>query len=298
MLASGAPVTQVLEASPWRVREPTEREFRRLAELIQDASGIALNGTKRALVMRRLSPRIRALGLDSIAEYTTHVGADATGRELIRLLDLIATNETHFFREPQHFEYLATQVFPAWTRAADAGDRGRDARVWSAACSTGQETYSLAMQMLACLPAEQGWRIDVLGSDISTTALATARSAEWPIGLAKEIPKHYLQRFMLKGMGHREGRMRAAREVRDVVRFARLNLNEEHYDVPGGGTFDLIFCRNVLIYFSPEGRAAVIDRIIDRLAPGGLLFVGHAESLHVHRDRLRALMPTVYTRCA
>ena len=278
------------------MREPTEREFRSLATMIHDASGIALNGTKRALVTRRLSPRIRALGLKGVGDYIALIAADATGNELVRLLDLIATNETHFFREPQHFEYLATQVFPQWAQAASAGRRAHVVRAWSAACSTGQEPYSLAMELLTHLPADDGWRLDVLGTDISTTALATARRAEWPIDRAKEIPTAHLKRFMLRGIGERAGRMRAARELRDAVRFERLNLNDAQYDVPG--TFDLIFCRNVLIYFTPEGRAAVIDRLIPRLAPDGLLFVGHAESLHAHRDRLRPLLPTVYARCA
>jgi chemotaxis protein methyltransferase CheR len=292
MLAEAAPAGAL--DSHWRLREPTETEFRRLVTLIYDVAGISLNETKRALVIRRLTARIRELGLDSIGDYTDLVCADDSGSEMVTLLDCIATNETHFFREPQHFEHLEETVFPEWIRAAKEGRRPYAIRAWSSACSSGQEPYSIAMQLLTHFPAEDGWRVDIVASDISTTALAKAVTAEWPIEKASEIPGHYLQRWMLRGTGNRVGRMRATRELRDAVRFARLNLNDEHYDIPG--TFDLIFCRNVLIYFSAAGRAAVIDRLIDRLTPDGLLFVGHAESLHTHRDRLRAVLPTVYAR--
>jgi len=295
MLASWqAPVTGTAGAAALaRLREPTPREFQRLVALIHDVAGIALNESKRALVVRRLSGRVRELGLDNFGDYLELVQADDSGAELVRLLDLIATNETHFFREPQHFEFLENRVYPAWRAEADAGRRPRVIRAWSAACSTGQEPYSIAMQLLTHFPADAGWTIEIVATDLSTKALDVARAAEWPIDRATEIPEHHLQRFMLRGVGQRVGRMRASRVLRDAVRFGRLNLHDERYDVPG--VFDLVFCRNVLIYFAPEGRAAVIDRLADRLAPGGLLFVGHAESLHAHRSRLRAVLPTIYT---
>ena len=278
----------------WRMRQPSPQEFRGFADFVLDAAGISLNETKVALVMRRLSPRMRQLGLGSLRAYTDMVRHDPTGEEMVRMLDLIVTNETHFFREPQHFTYLEQRVLPEWAAAAAEGRRSRVIRSWSAAASTGQEPYTLAMVLLAQLPVEQGWRHEIVATDISTSALATALGAEWPIERAREIPDHYRKRFMLRGTGDRVGRMRATAELRDAVQFGRLNLNHESYEVPG--LFDLIFCRNVLIYFTPEGRGAVINRLADRLAPGGLLFVGHAESLHAHRDRLRSVLPTVYTR--
>jgi chemotaxis protein methyltransferase CheR len=289
-----APRSLAATANPWRLRDPSPAEFQRLIDLIHRVSGISLNESKRALVVRRLSSRIRELGLESFGAYTELVTADASGAEIVRLLDLIATNETHFFREPQHFEFLDASVYPAWKADADAGKRSRTLRVWSAASSTGQEPYSIAMQLLWNFPAQDGWELDIVATDISTTALDTARAAEWPIERAAEIPELYLQRFMLRGTGERVGRMRATAELRHAVAFERLNLNENQYDVRG--TFDLIFCRNVLIYFDAPGRAAVIERLTQRLAAGGLLFVGHAESLHAHRDRLRAVRPTIYAR--
>jgi chemotaxis protein methyltransferase CheR len=261
--------------------------------MVHEVAGISLNDTKRALVARRLNARLRELGVETLGEYVNVVQADGSGDEMVRLLDLIATNETHFFRERPHWVFLETHVFPRWIEEAAGGRRPRRIRAWSAACSTGQEPYSLAMQLLAHLPAAAGWQVEIVATDISTHALDIAKRAEWPIDRAHEIPEPYLKRYMLRGIGERQGWMRASREIRDAVHFSRLNLNDRHLAVTG--TFDLIFCRNVLIYFSSEGRAAAIDRLTDRLAPSGLLFVGHAESLHSHRVRLRALLPTVYT---
>jgi len=276
--------------------EPTEADFRRLTAMVHAVAGISLNETKRALVTHRVSPRVRALGFASFGEYVRFVCAPSNTREVVHLLDLLTTNETQFFREPQHFEFLETRVLPLLRLAADAGRRPRAIRAWSAACSTGQEPYSLAMHLMAHCPPEQGWSIDILATDLSTRALAVARDAEWPIDRASQIPQAYRRAFMLRGRGDRAGRMRATRELRDRVRLARLNLNDETYDVDG--PFDLIFCRNVLIYFSPEGRARVIERLTRHLAPGGLLFVGHAESLFGHRGELRAVSPTIYERVA
>jgi chemotaxis protein methyltransferase CheR len=280
----------------WQYREPGAREFDDFTAFVEEVAGISLNPSKRALVARRLGGRMRDLGLRSLAEYVAHVRADRSGSEMVELLDRIATNETHFFRERPHWEFLERRIYPMWTNAATAGRRPSTIRAWSAACSTGQEPYSLAMQLLTHFPAETGWRHEIIATDISTMALDVARRAEWTVERAPEIPEQYLRRFMLRGVGDQQGRMRATRELRDAVRFARLNLNDAQYAVPG--EFDLIFCRNVLIYFSPEGRARVIERLTDRLAPGGLLFVGHAESLHAHRTRLKPLLPTVYERLA
>jgi chemotaxis protein methyltransferase CheR len=286
---------RVAVAEP-RIRELTQTEFLRLTEMIYREAGITLPETKRALVVRRLSGRIAELGMTSFGEYHDYVRNDASGTEVVRMIDLIATNETHFFREPAHFDLLEKRVFPGWRTDADAGRRPRRVRAWSAACSTGQEPYSLAMQLLTHLPPSEGWEIELVATDISTHALRIAQAATWPVDRAREIPERYLKRFMQRGIGDWVDRMRATSELRDAVRFSRLNLNEATYAIPG--EFDLIFCRNVLIYFSAEGRAAVIERLTNRLNPTGLLFVGHAESLHAHRERLTAVVPTVYRRVA
>ncbi len=294
MATTSRPALAPTTPASWRLRDPSEAEYQRFTEMVQAAAGISLNDSKRALVSRRLNGRLRELGIDTLGEYVALVQADRSGDEMVTLLDLIATNETHFFRERPHWDFLESRIFPRWLEEAATGQRPRRIRAWSAACSTGQEPYSLAMQLLTHFPSSDGWQVEIEATDISTFALDVAKRAEWPVEKAHEIPETYLKRYMLRGVGERQGRMRASVEVREAVHFSRLNLNEAQYAIPG--TFDLIFCRNVLIYFSPEGRAAVIDRLTDRLSPTGLLFVGHAESLHAHRTRLRAVLPTVYSR--
>jgi chemotaxis protein methyltransferase CheR len=203
------------------------------------------------------------------------------------MIDRIATNETHFFREPRQFEFLEREVLPAW--AARPEDRGRRVRAWSAACSTGEEPYSIAMTLRAGLAA---WQVDVLATDLSTRALDEAQAAVWPIEQSREIPERYLKAFMLRGVAENQGYMKAGPELRSLVRFERLNLHGERYGLDGA--FDLIFCRNVLIYFSAEGRATVVKKLLAHLAPGGLLFLGHAETLEVARFGLRNVGPAVH----
>ncbi len=267
----------------------SDRDFGRFQALIHREAGIWLSPAKKALLVGRLARRLRELGI-SYGEYYERVARDEAER--IRMLDCICTNETHFFREPRHFELLAERIFPAWREAADAGRRPRRARVWSAACSSGEEPFSIAMSLLAAFPA--GWDLEVLATDLSTRVLERAQAATWPLEKSREIPERFLKAFMLRGYGSQEGLMRAAPELRALVRFGRLNLNGEAW--PPAGSFDLVFCRNVLIYFDRATKERVVDRLIDRLAEGGHLFLGHAESLGGLTTRARPVLPTVYVR--
>jgi chemotaxis protein methyltransferase CheR len=209
--------------------------------------------------------------------------------ERIQMLDAVSTNETRFFREPQHFELLKSVIFPKWAEEAATGYRNRKIRVLSAGCSTGQEPYSLAMVLLDRFP---GWEIEIIATDLSTRALEIARTGIWPAAKADEIPSSYLKAFMLKGFADQAGKMKAGPETRSIVRFFRMNLNEPAY--PLTGKFEMIFCRNVLIYFDQRGRERVVRRLASFLSPDGYLFLGHAESLHAMSDRLRSIIPTVY----
>jgi chemotaxis protein methyltransferase CheR len=270
----------------------TDAEFRKWQALIQREAGIHLSVAKKALLVGRLARRLRARGTPSFGAYHDLVERDAAER--IEMLDAICTNETHFFREPRQFEFLADRVFPAWRAAAAAGQRSRTVRVWSAACSFGEEPYSLAMSLLAHLPAEAGWSVEIVATDLSTKALSRAQDAVWPIEKAEEIPPAFCRRFMLRGVGSQQGKMKAGPALRAVVRFARLNLSDASYAV--GGAFDLILCRNVLIYFGADEKKAVIARLLDRLTPEGILFLGHSETLHGINDRVRSVGPTAYSR--
>ena len=270
----------------------TAREFALFQQLVYESAGIQLGENKSALLVGRLGSRVRQLGLRSFGEY--HELASRNYDELVQLLDRIVTNETQFFREPMHFEFLASSVFPAWERDAQRGRRSRTIRVWSAACSTGEEPYSLAMALLDRFGPDSGWSVEILATDISTRALEHARRAIWPAEKASRIPFSYRQRWMLRGRRTQEGRLKAGPGLRSAVRFARLNLSDESY--PALGTFDLIFCRNALIYFSAESRRRVIDRLLRHLTADGYFFLGHAETLNGVTDVVRCVVPTVYAR--
>ena len=265
-------------------------EFHLFQALVLRESGIHLGAKNRAMLVSRVWKRLRALELNSFASYYRRVKADA--QEMVLMLDCICTNETHFFREPAAFECLTKRVFPEWVAEADAGKRGKTLRIWSAACSTGEEAYSMAMSLLTYFPPAAGWKIEVLGTDLSTKVLARASSGVWPAEKISGVPVDYQRNFLLKGFGPEKGKVKAIEELRQVVRFQRLNLTREPYDV--AGPFDLIFCRNVLIYFQWETKIKVVNSLGKYLTPNGYLFLGHAESLHGVADKLQNVSPKVF----
>jgi len=267
-----------------------EEEFHLFQALVLRESGIHLGAKNRAMLVSRLWKRLRALELNSFSSYYRRVKADP--EEMVRMLDCICTNETHFFREPAAFECLRGRVFPEWIAAGDAGKRGKTIRVWSAACSTGEEAYSLAMTLLMYFPASAGWKVEVFGTDLSTKVLARAATGIWPVEKISSVPVEYQRKFLLKGFGPEKGKIKAVEELRNVVRFQRLNLTQEPYAVTG--PFDLIFCRNVLIYFQWATKIKVVDRLGKYLTPNGYLFLGHAESLHGVADKLQFVAPKVF----
>ena len=270
--------------------ELPDRVFYGYQRLIYREAGIYLGPHKKALLIGRLSRRLRELGGPSFSVYLRQVEEDAVERA--RLLDAICTHETHFFREPRHFEFIEKDVLPRWRSQGGTDTGGRRVRVWSAGCSTGEEAFSLAMVLRAHLPPEEGWAIEILATDLSTRILERGRQMLWPVARAQEIPTHYLKAFMLRGTGSQEGWMKAAPELRPLVHFQRLNLNQVPYQ--GLGRFDLIFCRNVLIYFDAVSKSRVIEQLLNHLQPQGYLFVGHAESLTGFSHPVRTVLPTVY----
>jgi chemotaxis protein methyltransferase CheR len=270
-------------------RALSSRDFELFRRLIHREAGIHLADSKRVLVEGRLARRLRELGLDFRAYYALVL---ADEQERIRLVDAISTNETHFFREPRQFEFLENRVFAEWQARADAGRMARRVRVWSAACSTGEEPYSLAMSFLARFPTVSGWELEILATDISTRVLERARTGVYALEKSKEIPPRYLKAFMLKGTGSQQGFMKVSPEIRSVVRFGRINLTGDALAV--AGPFDLILCRNVLIYFDASSKARVLDRLLERLDAQGYLFLGHAEAMIGVDTRTRSVGPTIY----
>jgi chemotaxis protein methyltransferase CheR len=272
---------------------PTDAEFARFRTLIEREAGIYLADSKKPLLTARLIHRVRELGLSSFGAYLRYV-LDEQSDERVGMLDRICTNETHFFREPHHFDLLAQRVVPRWVAAANAGRRPRRILAWSAGCATGEEPYSLAMALLAALPDPDAWEVSILATDLSTRALGKAEAAVYSAERAGSVPAAMRRPYLLRGVGSQRGNVKVAPEVRARVRFERLNLTSDSYRA--GPALDLVFCRNVLIYFRADTRAQVIERMTGRLAADGLLFLGHAESLPPSGLPLRTVMPTVYQR--
>ena len=259
-----------------------EWEFVKLRDLVYREAGIWLSDAKTALVASRLQRRLRELRMPSFGAYHRLALGDA--REKQRMLEAICTHETSFFREARQWEFLEQRAFPAWRAQAARGERPARVRAWSAGCSTGEEPFTIAMSLLRHLP---GFQVDVLATDLSEKALDAARAAEWPISRAAQVPASYLRDYMLRG----EGRMRAGPKLREVVRFARVNLNDLP---PDAGGWDLIFCRNVLIYFDAASKKRVLDALVQRLGSGGLLMLGHAEAVGHTMRGVRSVAPTIW----
>ena len=271
------------------IRPVTPREFGMYRTLVEERLGIHLSDAKQALLTARLMPRIRQLGLKNFSEYY-ELAVERDHGELGRLLDAICTNETHFFREPTHFEILEKTIIPRWIAEAERGQRPTRVRIWSAGCSTGEEPYSMAMALTRALPPE--FTIEILASDVSSKVLNRACDAIYPMRRLHELSDDLRKRFLLRGVGERDGEFRVAPEIRRLVRFEHINLVSPPQ--PTIGQFDVLLCRNVLIYFRTETRKRVVRWLCSQVAPGGYLWVGHSESLHDVGAPVRTVVPTVY----
>jgi chemotaxis protein methyltransferase CheR len=271
----------------------TEADFLRFQQLIEEETGIHLSEAKRPLLVARLAKRVRQLGMTTWRQYFDCVVAGADPLERVRMFDAISTNETRFFREPRHFELMASEIFPKFQREAALGSRPRRLRVWSAGCSTGEEPYSIAMLLLQAFDPEQ-WDLRIDATDLSTRVLDIARQGVWPTRRATDVPHDLLRRFMLRGTRSQEGLMKAGDAVRSIIRFGRLNLKDEPY--PLGDDYDLILCRNVLIYFSHAQRTRVVQNLLSHLSSSGYFFIGHAETLAGIANCPRTVIPTVYVK--
>ena len=267
----------------------TDREMDLIVRLVYERSGIALHRGKRALIVARLHKMLKAGGFRSFADYVHHVETDPTGHELSVLLDAITTNHTSFFREDEHFHYLTGRVLPPLVAGR------RPVRVWCAACSTGQEPVSLAVTLMQALPESHHGRVRLLASDISTRALKTASAGVYPMKVMGGVPPSLLKSYFERGLGADEGKVRVRAQVRRAIEYRRVNLIEiENLNE----TFDVVFCRNVMIYFDKAVQQRVVSMIERHLAPGGYLFIAHSESLNGLSHELKWMAPAVYQRRA
>jgi chemotaxis protein methyltransferase CheR len=270
MLGSGAPALLL-------------HEFNWIKDYLYQHAGIVLNNNKQALVIGRLEKRLRHHGFSSYSEYFRLLGKPGFEQETLMAIDLLTTNETYFFREPKHFEFIKNQIF-------SAHPPGKPLRFWSAASSSGEEAYTLAM-----LAAESAKRLqwEIIGTDISTRMLQKASSGLYPMHAAEKIPAPLLKKYCLKGSGEFDGFFLIDGALRKQVNFMRANLIEQ---LPDLGSFDVIFLRNVMIYFDIPTKTKLVERIQKYLHPGGYFIISHSESLNGLNSKLEMISPSIYRK--
>ena len=277
-------------AEPAREFAFSDADFRSLAQFAYEQAGIALADSKRNLVYSRLSRRLRALGLTSFRQYREYLAANAS--ELESFINAISTNLTKFFREAHHFDHFRTHVAVPFVQAAH-GVVGRRLRVWSAGCSTGEEPYTIGVVLKREIRNIDRHDIRILATDIDTEVIGKGSRGRYPVSSIDEVPKTYREYFQPVGGDRKSENVIVGEEIRNLVTFRRLNLMEPW---PFTGNFDAIFCRNVMIYFDGATKAALIDRFTQKIKPGGLLYIGHSESLIGLHPGLRLIGRTIYRR--
>jgi chemotaxis protein methyltransferase CheR len=260
-----------------------EKEFAQFRDLIYRIAGISMSPAKKPLVASRLAKRLKHHGLTNYSEYFKMITAANGKAELQMAVDLLTTNETHFFREPKHFDFLRRRVLPE-------RKPGKPLRIWSAACSSGEEPYSIAMLLDEVL-GNAPW--EIVASDLSGRVLEKARTGHYPMERMPEIPRPYLSNYCLKGTGSQEGTLLIERKLRERVQFLQHNLIEAP---PKLGEFDVIFLRNVMIYFDQDTKRQVVSRLLSLLRPGGYFLVGHSETLNSINEEVQLVQPAVYMK--
>lgn len=268
-----------------------DSEFRAASQFIYERFGIKLTDQKKVLLAGRLSKRLRVLGISSLSAYLDLVNGDPTGAELTEFLNLITTNHSYFFRENDHFQFLARTILPEIARESRTNP-SRSLRIWSAGCATGEEPYSIAMTAADVLGEDMG-RMDagILATDISVAALSAAREGVYPEAKLRDLPRSYLQRFFVP---NQNGSWAVSPEIRKLVLFKKLNLMTERF--PFKGDFDVIFCRNVMIYFDNDSRERLVRSLYAATKPGGYLFIGHSESLRRETCPYEYISPATYRK--
>ena len=273
-------------------KELSPAEFKKIATYIEKNVGIKMPPEKRLMMQSRLSARLKALKMNSYQEYIDYVfSRGSNSDEIIMMIDAMTTNLTEFFIEPQHFEYMKQEVLPKYVR-----EGRKSIKLWSAGCSTGQEPYTLSMVMTDFINSNGGplRNYSILASDISTKVLDKASTAIYPRDAIKGIPIDILRKYFLKGKNPQNPVVRIKPEIRNKVNFMRLNFMDSNYGIKE--TFQIIFCRNVLIYFDKANQEKVIRQFLNYLEPGGYLFLGHSETIFGMDLPFQTVSPTVFQK--
>lgn len=260
--------------------EITEREFKNFQSFIYEEAGITVSAAKKQLIINRLSKRLRHYNLNKFSDYFTLVHARGHESEKQMLIDLLTTNETYFFREHKHFDFIRDDILTSF--------RGQKFKCWSAACSNGAEPYTLSMLIDHHLGSG---RWDIFATDISSRIIESAKQAVYDISSTEKIPREYLVKYCLKGVRSQQGSMMIDPSLSNKVRFKRLNLNAE---LSINEKFDLIMLRNIMIYFDQDTKKKLIKNLVNHLYPGGYLIIGHSESLNGVDDTLQVVKPSIY----
>ncbi len=272
-----------------REYEFTQRDFNFLRRLSNERTGIVVSDDKFNMFYSRLARRVRALGLKDFAAYCDYLQDPAHDGEMVELVNAVTTNLTSFFRENHHFEFLANTAIP---EAVQRNRNSRSLRIWSAGCSTGEEPYSLAMTLAEQDAQLRNWDAQIFASDIDSNVLAQAQAGVYAQSRVDGLSKQRLKRFFLKGRGDQNGKVRVKDELKSKIRFGQVNLMQPLKVEQQ----DLIFCRNVIIYFDKDTKKKLMDRYADVLVDGGYLFIGHSESLYQVTERFKLVGNTVYRK--
>ncbi|WP_348263385.1 protein-glutamate O-methyltransferase CheR [Telmatobacter sp. DSM 110680] len=269
--------------------ELSSRDFGRLRELIYTETGICLSPEKKTMVEVRLKRRLRTLNMATYTQYCDFVfGREGMREELVFLINVITTNKTDFFREPQHFEFLTRTALP------ELAVNSRSLVIWSAGCSSGEEPYTLAMLLSEYAEAHPGFRFRILASDISTEVLEKAEMGIYSSECVTPVPLTLKRKYLLRSRDSQSPRVRVTPELRRLIDFRHLNLMESDYML--AQKVDAIFCRNVLIYFDRATQENILCKLVDNLTPSGYLFVGHSETLHDMDLPVVPVAPALYRK--
>lgn len=282
----------MLQLNSSQVPNISDDEFDAFREIIFREAGISLSDAKKTLVVSRLAKRLRLHKIDTYREYLDYLrDRDTTRAELQEMVNCLTTNKTDFFREPHHFEFLKNKIIPAIEQQALHG-HPKKLRIWSAACSTGEEPYTAAMTVLESISSRYGWQIEILATDINTEVIKHARNGIYDLDRIEGLEPSIIRKYFLRGTGKFKGKCQVVPDVRSMVTFRQLNFMDARW--PVDGTFDLIFCRNVLIYFNTQTQQKLLPRLIQRMNPGSYLMLGHSENLPWLNDTLNALGNTIH----
>ena len=268
-----------------------DKEFKQISDLLYNKFGINLSMQKKALVTGRLNKTLKNLGLKSFNEYYSYILSDSTGNGINELINRLSTNHTYFYREEKHFNFLNQKTLPDIKKYL-ISKNNRDLRIWSAGCSSGEEPYTLAMHVMEFFGEEYySWNAGILATDISGNVLEIAKKGSYSLNQLNKLPERFLKKYFIK---LKDEQYAVSEKLKKEVLFKRLNLINDTF--PFRQCFQIIFCRNVMIYFDLETRTKLIENFHKFMVPGGYLFIGHSETIGREQNMFRYIQPAIYQK--